>query len=232
MDNERVNLVFVMGKRIMHKGACQGEALIRDKKNEKPKLVKRYLYSIEKEPNMYGIYVLMWTGFVILGLYAKYRTGNVFCLICAAPLFFLDVWCIYELVKSLIELYHFKKLERKTILSGKKYPAKIIAYEVEPYMGYAINHYDENNPTHRLEGGISTVECKILYYLRVQFVHKGNTRNVRTPALVYNPLVVLKSTNCTVYALNGKFFVTDFDFRTDKKSEKIILKRIMKWDCL
>ena len=165
--------------------------------------------------NLPGMFVLLFTVIFIMRLYAKTLIATVFFGI-------WDVICIIELVKGLMKFHQLKMQERKTILFGKKCPAKIIAYEVEPLFKRYRNSY----------GGVSSFEKKIFYYLHVRFDYNGNTRTVHTPALLYNPLAVLKSPNCAVYVHGSQFTVTEFDFRTDRKSEKIKLKRIMNWDKL
>ncbi len=205
-----------MNKFLVTKGGCQGEALMMDKAKEKPKRVKRYLYSLEKDVCWWGIGVLWFTAIAISVIYLKHFAAIIAVII--------DVFIIYGFVQDLMELLRLKKRERKVRLEGEKYSAQIVAYEVEPNMGYRAM----KNGT----AGRRAPSKEIAYYLRVQFRHNGRTRYVYTPALVYNPLAVLKSTNCTVYVLGNECYVTGFDFRTSKKSEKIELKRIMRWDKL
>ena len=115
-------------KFLVTKGGCQGEALMMDKAKEKPKRVKRYMYSLEKDVCWWGICVLLFTTIAIFVIYFKHFAA-IFAVI-------IDVFVIYGFVQDLMELLRLKKRERKVRLEGEKYTAQIVAYEVEPDMGY------------------------------------------------------------------------------------------------
>lgn len=196
------------------KGRLIGEALLRDKKNARPRLVKEYRTEEERVSwEMFlGAIVFLILGVSILvntitGFGKAAWVWNVLPLLIAIIFIGLGFISAKALKENIEDCARFRNERKKAQECGTLYFGEIKGYKVT---------------IEEMQGkGRSGVTYYVSYILEVHLDTGRTKRVIQTPKMKYHPNSVLKSNRCAVYWYDKKYYFNDFEVRTKRTDETI-----------